>query len=105
MKIPTEAFFALGLLLAVPVSAAEEKWSEARQAELDAACEAARQERLEPERERLVEECVREKQRPDRAACERFLADYGNRAGNRPALYYDLPQCVEAFDYQETRGR
>jgi hypothetical protein len=93
------------LLATTPAAAAKDQWSADRQAELDAACEAARQEKLAPERERLIEECVKEKQRPDRAACERFLADYGNRAGNRPALYYDLPECVAAFDYEQTRDR
>ncbi|MEJ2534350.1 MAG: hypothetical protein P8008_02490 [Gammaproteobacteria bacterium] len=91
------------ILLTIPAAAATETWFSDRQAELDAACEAARQKKLAPERERLIEECVREKQRPDRAACERFLADYGNRSGNRPALYYDLPECVEAFEYQKSR--
>lgn len=93
------------ILLSAPAVATAESWSQERQAKLDDACEAARQKKLAPEREKLIEECVREKQRPDRAACERFLADYGNRAGNRPALYYDLPECVEAFEYQETRKR
>ena len=85
-------------LVALPVLAHE--YSEREQAALDAACEAAREEKLAPERERYIEECVEEGQREDRAACERFYADYGNQSGDRAPLYMDLPDCVEAFEYR-----
>ena len=77
----------------------------AEQAELDQACEKAREKKLAPERKKYIEECVAEKQRPDRASCELFYADYGNRSGNRAPLYYDLPECVKAFDYQKKQSR
>ena len=93
----------LVLLVLVPsVGAANgaEEERVAKQAELDAACEVARQEKLAPLRARYIEECVAKKERPDRESCERFYADYGNRTGNRPALFYDLPACVAAHEYR-----
>lgn len=74
------------------------------QAQLDAACEAARERRLAPERERYIEECVVTGQRPDRSACERFYADYGAQSGHRAPLYYDLPECVKAFEYRRSHS-
>ncbi len=72
--------------------------AETSQAQLDAACEAARESRLAPERARHIEECVARKQKPDRAACESFYADYGAQSGGRAPLYYDLPECRRAFE-------
>jgi len=74
----------------------------ARQAELDGICELERQKKLAIVRAGLVEECVEKKQRPDRAACERFYKDYGERTGSQEALFYDLPACVEAFEHQRS---
>ncbi len=88
------------LCLGLPSGVLAEDAREAEQARLDAACEAAREKKLAPERARYIEECVKEKQRPDRAACERFYADYGNQSGNRAPLYMDLPECVEAFEHR-----
>ena len=74
-----------------------------KQAELDAICEQARQEKLTLARAEYVEECVEKKQRRDRAACERFYADYGETsAGNRVPLFYDLPECVTADEYRRS---
>ncbi len=53
----------------------------AKQAELDAICEVARQENLTLVRAEYVEECIEKKQRPDRESCERFYADYGESPG------------------------
>ena len=72
----------------------------AQQAALDAACDQAREQRLAPEREKYIEECVEKQQKQDRAACERFYSDYGARTGNRAPLYYDLPECVKAFEFR-----
>ena len=74
-----------------------------QQATLDAACEQARERRLAPERERFVNECVAKKQKPDGASCERFYSDYGARSGNRAPLYYDLPECIKAFEFRKSR--
>ena len=74
----------------------------AKQAELDAACEAARQMKLVQVRAELVEECVEKELRPDRAACERFYVDYGESSANRAPLFYDLPDCEEAHEYRRS---
>ena len=73
-----------------------------KQAKLDTACEQAREQKLAPLRKGYVEECVKNKEQDSREACESFYADYGARSGNRAALFYDLPKCVEAFDYQNS---
>jgi hypothetical protein len=73
----------------------------AKQAQLDAACEAARQEKLAPVRQKYMDECVASKELPSRQECERFYADYGERTGRKAPLFYDLPACIEAFDFQQ----
>jgi hypothetical protein len=93
---------AVSFLISVPVLAAGSDW-DAEQARLDAACEAAREAKLAPLRAQYIEECVQKQQRPDRASCERFYADFGNRSGNRPPLFYDLPECVAAHEHRKTR--
>jgi len=74
----------------------------AKQAELDAICEQARQRNIAPLREKMIRECVEKEQRPDRASCERFYADYGERTGSQDPLFYDLPECVKAHDYRRS---
>lgn len=89
--------------LTTPALAARDSDREARQAELDAACEAAREKKLAPLRKQFIEECVEKKEQPSRQACETFYADYGAQSGNRAPLFYDLPECVEAFEYQNSQ--
>jgi hypothetical protein len=105
MKDARSSFILLVMLAATagPAGATEEDRG-ARQAELDAACEVAREAALAPLRAQYVEECVAKEQRPDRESCERFYADYGNRSGNRAPLFYDLPECIAAHDYR-TKNR
>jgi hypothetical protein len=92
----------LALLLWAPLCGAAEDDGQATQAKLDADCEAARQRVLAPEREKYVAECVQDGMKDSLEACERFYRDYGERSGSRPALYYDLPECVAAFDYHKS---
>ena len=87
-------------IMALTILAAPQTLANDEQDRLDAACEAARQEKLAPLRAGFIDECVEKKQRPDRAACERFYADFGNQSGNRAPLFYDLPECVEAFEFR-----
>lgn len=75
---------------------------EARQAKLDQACEAARLKELIPLRKKATEECVANKELPSREECQRFYADYGERMGGRAPLFYDLPECVTAFEFQQS---
>ena len=91
----------MGLILACSVSVAQtDDDRRAKQAELDAACEAARQQAIAAAKAEYIEECVEKEMRPDRAACERFYANYGERAGNRPPLFYDLDACVVAQEFR-----
>jgi hypothetical protein len=93
----------LAIVLATSAAAVANADRAQQQAALDAACEEAREQRLKPERERFVEECVTRKQKPDRASCERFYSDYGARSVNRTPLYYDLPECVDAFEFRKSQ--
>ena len=70
-----------------------------KQAELDAACEVAREKKLAPMRQQFVEECVKNEERPDRKSCEIFYSDFGSASRRRAPLFYDLPECVEAFEF------
>ena len=72
-------------------------------ASLKAACEAAREQKLAPEREALIEECIEKGK--DKDYCHRYYKDYG--AGGRTAAggarlpkYFDLPEC-QALDRAE----
>jgi len=76
------------------------KERDAKQAELDAACEAARQTKLLLARAKYVEECVETKLLADRESCERFYADYGESSANQAPLFYDLPECEKAHEYR-----
>jgi len=78
------------------------KERDAKQAELDAACEAARQKQLIIAREQHVEECVATKLLADRETCKRFYADYGESAANQAPLFYDLPECKTAHEYKNS---
>ena len=72
------------------------------QAELDAACEAARQAALAPTRAEIHQECI-EKFKKDAAVCDDEAAGYnGNRVGRSP-LFYDLPECEAAFENRKTQ--
>ena len=87
----------LMVLAASPALAGQAR--DAKQAKLDAACEAARQKKLAPIRKQYVEACVANEEQPSRQDCERFYADYGGRMGGRAPLFYDLPECVTAFNF------
>ena len=76
-----------------------------KQAELDAACEAAREKKLAPMRKQFVDDCLKNKEQSDRRSCEAFYSDFGAQSGNRAPLFYDLPECVEAFDFQNSQRR
>jgi hypothetical protein len=75
-----------------------------KQAGLDAACEVERQKKIAPMRQQVVEECVANNELSSRKECERFYADYGERTGRKAALFYDLPECVTAFEFQQGDG-
>lgn len=90
----------LALAYTLVYAGQSEKERQAKQAELDAICEVARQEKIILERTKHIEECVEKKQRADREACEHFYADFGQRPGSQAPLFYDLPECEEAHAYR-----
>lgn len=70
-----------------------------KQAELDAACETARQLALAPRKADIYQECV-VKFKKSVEVCEQEADRYnGNRVGGSP-LFYDLPECEAAFEYR-----
>ena len=77
-------------------------------AELDRRCEAAREGMIAPLRAAEIRKCM-ETGTGDRAWCEAFWADYG--ASSRtpsgdfvPGMFYDLTECVEAWEERNRRG-
>ena len=82
-------------------SQTDEDLGRARQAELDRMCEAARQVALAPRRQEIYEECINRFGREE-AVCRDEADGYnGNRIG-AASLFYDLPECEEAFDYRRS---
>jgi hypothetical protein len=68
--------------------------------QLEALCEREREKHLKPEREELIRRCVK---RGDKQPewCKNYYADWGDtkrldRQRVRPALYYNLPECIAA---------
>lgn len=102
---PNRAVWALLLIFAFSGVQAQKKLSvkevRAKLEMLNARCEAAREEKLAPLRKQYIDECISKwGKEPDH--CERFYANYGDRSGNRPPLFRDLPECVEAFEFQKS---
>jgi hypothetical protein len=97
----TAAVVLLGLSGAA-ASETEVNLRQARQAELDRACEAARQVALAPRRQEIYEECINRFDKEADACRSEANAYNGNRIGATP-LFYDLPECVEAFEYRKSK--
>ncbi|MDT8309998.1 MAG: hypothetical protein RQ732_01010 [Methylophaga sp.] len=72
---------------------------------MDAACKAARNEKLAPARQHFIEQCAAQ-QNKTLSEYQHFYRDYGdtifknNGDIQRYALYYDLPACQKAFEFQ-----
>jgi hypothetical protein len=78
-------------------------------ADLSLRCDEAREKMIAPLREAEIAKCKQDK-REDPAFCERFNADYGEGGRNingsmRPRMFDDLPECVEALQEKNRRGR
>ncbi len=58
-------------------------------------CQNQRQQHLVLGKEKAIDDCINIQHR-DRDYCERFNADYGERIGAIPGLYWDLPVCEKA---------
>ena len=68
--------------------------------ELEVLCEKEREKRLTPQRERLIQNCIKS-QDQSQEHCERYHSDFGDAqrispVQVRPALYMNLPECVAA---------
>ncbi len=78
-------------------------------AELDRLCEDALERAIAPLRATEIEEC-KATRRSDPAFCERFFADFGDAGRTasgaiRPRMFDDLPECVQAQQERNSRGR
>ena len=76
--------------------------------DLDARCEAAREELIAPLREAEIQRCQANPEN-DPAWCQRYFADYGDAARRPdgvmgPRLFDDLPECAQAQAERERRG-
>ena len=77
-------------------------------ADLDRRCEDAREAMIAPIRAAQIENCI-QTGTGDRAWCENFWADYGAAVRTPsgefiPGVFYDLPECTEAWEERNRRG-
>jgi len=106
---PAELTMALATLGSRCPSAYQRDMKRMSVEELDELCEREREKRLKPEREALVKRCIdQEGNEPD--WCKRYYSDWGDAVRLdprtvRPALYYDLPECVAAKKARQESGR
>jgi len=93
--------------LAAPVLAQTEAEMK-RMDDLDRVCVAAREKRLAPLRAERVERCVTIEKR-SREQCTSENANWGNThstaRGARTGMFYDLPECVAAFEARQRYRR
>lgn len=110
MKLNATVLMVLASIFATSALAREE-YSRERQEELDEICEMEREKLKAPLRREAIEECVERNKRNrdagdhDRAYCERYFESYGDGGPASKAMFYDLPQCVEAFDYRRSKNQ
>ena len=95
-----KAVLLLTILISVFISQVFAEDRQLVQQQLDEACETARLKKLTPIREKYAEACVAEWDRSQQY-CDRFYSDYGNKGGDQPVLFYDLPECEKAWNYQQ----
>jgi hypothetical protein len=79
----------------------------AKQAELDAACEAARQVALAPKKFEVYQECMTKydrEQKSEQVCLSEGDAYNGYRVNGAP-LFYDLPECEVAFNNKKQYRR
>ena len=100
---------AVAVLLAAGSALAQTDSEMKRMADLDRVCEAAREQRLAPMRAERIERCVTVEKRA-REQCASEYANWGNtqataRGAARSGLFYDLPECVAAFEARQRYRR
>ncbi|HAJ93223.1 MAG TPA: hypothetical protein DCO71_11530 [Gammaproteobacteria bacterium] len=100
LRVVSVILFAFVTTLCNGLATADDR--QAKQAELDAACEAARQTALAPKKAKAYQECI-DILKKSVEVCEQEAEAYnGNRVG-RPPLFYDLPACEAAFEYRKNK--
>jgi len=77
--------------------------------DLDVRCEEAREKMIAPLREAEIAKCEQD-ERDAPSFCEQFNVDFGDGGRTisgsiRPRMFDDLPECVEALQEQNRRGR
>jgi hypothetical protein len=101
---------------AAPPAQAQTEAEMKRLDELDRVCEQARSKKLAPLRAERIERCVAETRgkgeadaRRVREQCEREFANFGDtqqtRTGANAGMFYDLPECVAAFEARQRYRR
>lgn len=78
-------------------------------ADLDLRCDDAREREIAPLRTTAIDTCKQDK-RNDPGWCERFNADFGDAGRTlngtmRPRMFDHLPECVDALQERNRRGR
>lgn len=71
-----------------------------QQQKLDQACKQAREVKIAPLREEVIKDCIDSGK--EEKYCRDFNQDYGEKMGNRAALFMDLPECVKAFEHNQS---
>lgn len=109
MQLKTTVLMVLASVFAISAGAGE-RYSLDRQEELDSICEMERAKLLVPVRKEAIEECVeqqdekdRNAERHDRVYCERYFEHYGDGGPRVLPMFYDIPECVEAFNYRRSK--
>jgi hypothetical protein len=105
-RLSIAIMFAASALNAYALSTEEEQAIEAKQMELDQRCEAARDIKLGPVRSQIFDECMSAAHSTDTETdCRRKAATYNANRKNGSPLYYDLPQCVAAFEHNRSKNQ
>lgn len=100
-EIMSKTTYFLAVLTALVVSS-QANCEEASLKELERRCQEARESKLAPLREAAIEECASQRRSSrTREDCERLESDSGERAGRRPAMFIDLPECIEYFEARD----
>jgi hypothetical protein len=91
-----------------PPPAKEIDITEISLADLDRRCENAREEKIAPLRKAEIANCIKTGT-GDQAWCDAFWVDYGAPTQTVsgafiPGLFYDLPECAEAWEERNRRG-
>ncbi|MCF6262667.1 MAG: hypothetical protein L3J24_03665 [Xanthomonadales bacterium] len=99
----TSTLFVFGGLLILLSTVSTESQADARklqQEKLDNSCQQAREVKIAPLREGVIKDCVASGK--EKKHCQDFYKDYGERTGQRAALFMDLPECEKAFEYSRS---